>query len=70
MMRNWKTSSMQCREQLLILVRLLRQLRIFPSVFWVPSKDNIADAPSRLRERHLYTMPAWLANHVRVKFRP
>jgi hypothetical protein len=67
MLKKYNTHSWACREQLLAIARLSLELDCILQVFWVASRDNVADAPSRLLHRHVYTAPPWVARLIRQR---
>ena len=52
------------------MLRAQRALGIYLDVFWVPSRENLADAPSRAHLGRTYCLPPWVAALVRERFRP
>ena len=70
MLRKYRTHSWPCRAVLLDILTLSQRLRCFLDVLWVPSRDNPADAPSRIRVHNLLAVPPWFAGVIRTRFRP
>ncbi len=70
MLRSMNTRSWACHREVLRVLRLARSHDMHLSLFWVPSKENLADAPSRELLGRVYCLPPWLASHVRSVLRP
>ncbi len=48
----------------------LRESNIWLDIKWVASKDNVADLPSRQLLSHVYSLPSWLLEMIRLRFKP
>ena len=70
MMHKWNTRSWACRTQLLAIINTADALRVFLTPLWVPSRDTLADAPSRQLLQHVFTVPRWVASLIRQRFAP
>ena len=70
MLRKLKTYSLAALPFLCAIVHLFHDMACYVTMLWVPSKLNIADAPSRRFHRGCYTMPPWVVSDIRARYRP
>ena len=48
----------------------MRTLRIFLTPLWVPSRNNLADTPSRQLLQNVFIVPCWVGSPVHQCFAP
>lgn len=70
MLKSFATKSTLCLRQVKAIFALLTQYNIVLDVRWVSTHNNVADLPSRILLKHVYSLPDWLLFDIKRRFVP